>query len=106
MTKAKFDSKQPAVQSFTVDEKTTVQICLNEKTETITPEEGEAYTQYVYDFNEFTDETGKIDLTRINESPESYLNYQPAAEPSAEERLAELEQAVQDMALAQMGGDE
>ena len=72
---------------------------------TITPEEGEAYTQYVYDFNEFTDETGKIDLTRINESPESYLNYQPAAKPSAEERLAELEQAVQDMALAQMGGE-
>lgn len=108
MTKAVFSDPQSAVQSFSVDGNITVVICLNEETKTVEPqsEEESSYTEYLYDFNEFTDLEKNIDLDAIKANPEQYLNYKPAKAPTAEERLAELEQAVQDMALAQMGGDE
>lgn len=102
--KAIFDSKQPSVQIFTVDGKTTVQICLNEVEETVTSaEDGNQTVQYSYDFNEFTDKTDSIDIDAIKADPSAYLEYQPAADPTAEERLSELEQAVQDLAMVTVG---
>ena len=104
--KARFAEKQNTVTSFTCDGKITVQICINETTETVTPEYGDACTEYVYDFNEFTDSADNVDIDAIKSNPANYIDYQPAAEPTAEERLAELEQAMQDLTLATMKGAE
>ena len=101
--KARFAEKQNTVTSFTCDGKTTVQICLNETEEQVQLKEGDAYTEYVYDFNEFTDVSENVDVDAIKADPSAYLDYQPAAELTAEERLSELEQAVQDLAMVIMG---
>lgn len=106
MTKAIFSEKQETVQTFTVDGNTTVIICLNEEEVAEPQTEGEAScTEYSYDFNSFTDVSGNIDLDAVKADPAAYLTYQPASAPTAEERLSELEQAFQDLALSTLGGD-
>ena len=104
MTKARSDSKQLTVQTHVVDGKTTVQIFINEETEKVNPiDGGDSYTQYVYDFNEWTDDSENVDVDAIKANPASYIDYQPAPKMTAEQqRIADLE----DMITSIIGGEQ
>lgn len=89
MKKAQFAEKQEKAAFQTTDGKTTVRICMNEQTVDITDQEtGEiTATEYVYDFNEWTDAEENIDQDAIKADPESYLNYTPAPELTDKEKI-------------------
>lgn len=91
--KARFSEKQDAVKFTTIDGMTTVQICLNEQAEAVTPDDGDAYTEYVYDYNEWQEES--VDQDAIKNAPEKYIDYVPAPKATAEQqRIADLEDLV------------
>ena len=97
MIKAMATEKQETVQVSKVEDTTYVYIYLNEK-ET---------TQYEYDYNEFKFKNDTLDINDIKEHPENYMNEVKVIEkvheasPTLEERVS----AIEDMLLADMGGD-
>ncbi len=100
MKKAIFSSKQPAVKFTEINDKTIVQICLNEKEFVV-----DLYlpiTQYEYDFNEWMEED--VDTEGILADPASYLNYQPEAELTDKEKI-EKALANSEYAVILAGGD-
>ena len=99
--KARFSEKQDPVKFTTIGAKTTVQICINEETETVTPENGDPYQGYVYDFHEWTEENPDADA--IKKNPENYLNYEPS-KPTQEERIRSLEDTVDTLLVASLEG--
>lgn len=98
MRKATFDSKQETTKFMTVDGRTTVQICMNGEEVQREQEDGTKVNEYVYDFNEFTEENPDIDAIKAN--PENYLDYSPAKAATAEERIESLEDAVDAILVA------
>lgn len=96
--KKEFDSKQEAVTITTMDGVSTVQICTGEEVAQRQPEEGEPYTAYLYDFNEWTAAEEDVDEDAIKANPEEYVGYTPAPElttdEKAEKALANAEYAV------------
>lgn len=96
--KREFDSKQEAVTITTLDGVSTVQICTGEEVAQRQPEEGEPYTAYLYDFNEWTAAEEDVDEDAIRANPEEYVGYTPAPElttdEKAEKALANAEYAV------------
>lgn len=101
MIKATFDSPQDAVKTTTLDGMTTVQLCLREAKEMVTPEEGEPYTQYIYDYHEWAEASPDIDT--IKADPEKYLDYEPS-KPTQEERIRNLEDTVDTLLVASLEG--
>lgn len=96
--KREFDSKQETVTITTLDGVSTVQICIGEEVAQRQPEEGEPYTAYLYDFNEWTAAEEDVDKDAIKANPEEYVGYTPAPElttdEKAEKALANAEYAV------------
>lgn len=96
--KREFDSKQEAVTITTLDGVSTVQICTGEEVAQRQPEEGEPYTAYLYDFNEWRSAEEDVDADAIKANPEDYADYTPAPEltvdEKAEKALANAEYAV------------
>lgn len=95
--KARFLEPQPQVKTLESDGKTYVFICLNEQQEEDTYDypdgTGQSVVFYEYDYNEFCDTTGNLDLEDINANPEKYLDYTPIKEDNqvTPERLEEIE---------------
>lgn len=96
--KKEFDSKQETVTITTLDGVSTVQICTGEEVAQRRPEEGEPYTAYLYDFNEWRAAEEDVDEDAIRANPEEYVGYTPAPElttdEKAEKALASAEYAV------------
>lgn len=99
--KARFSEKQDQVKFTTIGTKTTVQICLNEETETVTPVTGDPYKDYVYDFHEFTEENPDTDA--IKKNPENYLDYEPTV-LSQDDRIKILEDTIEKLLIANLEG--
>lgn len=92
--KAKFLEEQPPVKTVDYGDKTRVFLALNGH---IVTESNDILRQqpinyYEYEVNEFMCATSMVDA--IKSAPESYINYTPPKEPTAEERLAALEDYV------------
>lgn len=51
------------------------------------PEEGEPYTAYLYDFNEWTAAEEDVDEDAIKANPEEYAGYTPAPELTDREKI-------------------
>lgn len=109
MTKAMTTERQEAVQVSRVDDMTYVYIYLNEKEvkrEAIGENESDS-TQYEYDYNEFKFKNDTLDINDIKEHPENYMEALTVekkvheAVPTIEERVS----AIEEMMLAEMGGD-
>lgn len=98
MQKAKFSEPQLPVKVIQSDGKAYVFICLNETQGQETyPDIGEGQTTesyYEYDYNEIIGDAEKLPLDDIQAYPENYLDYEAPAEKTSEERLAELEKAL------------
>lgn len=77
MTKALFAEKRKEIVTFeNADGTTTVQICLNGETVKQETEDGKKYTEYRYDFNEFTgDASSDFDLEAVKAEPAKYLDF-------------------------------
>lgn len=110
MTKATSTVKQSPVQVSTVDNTTYVYIYLNEKEvkrEAIGENESDS-TQYEYDYNEFSFSGDALDINDIKEHPENYMEALTVekkvheAVPTLDERVS----AIEEMLLADMGGEE
>ena len=109
MIKAMTTEKQEAVQVSKVEDMTYVYIYLNEKEvkkEALSENEKET-TQYEYDYNEFKFKNDTLDINDIKEHPENYMDEVKVVEkvheavPTLEERVS----AIEEMLLADMGGD-
>ena len=109
MTKATSTVKQSPVQVSRVDNTTYVYIYLNEKEvkrEALSETESET-VQYEYDYNEFRFSGDALDINDIKEHPENYMESFTVekkvheAVPTIEERVS----AIEEMLLAEMGGD-
>lgn len=119
MQRARFLEHQEPVIVSHIEGDTWFTICLNETIETnsydFTDGETHTITEYVYDFNQFKDNS--LDEEDVIEHPEEYINYTPkVVEPvtpvNIEERVADLEmrqavseQALQDVILMATGGE-
>ena len=121
MEKALFMKHQEPVTVDHINGETWFTICLNERIEERTydssfeQETSKTYTDYVYDFNQFKDNS--LDEEDVKAHPENYLDYVPKQEipvtpANIEERVATLEmkqevsdQALQDVMLMVMGGE-
>ena len=110
MIKATSTVKQSPVQVSRVDDMTYVYIYLNEqevKREALSENEKES-TQYEYDYNEFSFIDGTLDINDIKEHPENYMEALTVekkvheAVPTIDERVS----AIEEMLLADMGGEE
>lgn len=109
MTKATSTIKQQPVQVSIVDDKTFVYIYINEKEvqREATDENDNNNVQYEYDYNEFSFSGNALDVNDIMEHPENYLETSTVekkkqeANPSLEERVS----AIEEMLLADMGGE-
>ena len=102
--------KQEAVQVSTVEDMTYVYIYLNEKEvkkEALSENEKET-TQYEYDYNEFKFKNDTLNINDIKEHPENYMDEVKVVEkvheasPTLEERVS----AIEEVLLADMGGNE
>lgn len=75
-----------------------MQICTGEEVVQRKPEEGEPYTAYLYNFNEWRAAEEDVDEDAIRANPEEYAGYTPAPElttdEKAEKALASAEYAV------------
>lgn len=118
--KARFLEKQNPVTVTHIDGDTWFTICVNEQVEENTYESFndeplKTVTEYVYDLNQFKDNT--VDEEEVIAHPEEYINYVPKAVTpvtplNIEQRVANLEtqqaitdQAVQDALLMLMGDE-
>lgn len=110
MIKAMTTEKQEAVQVSKVEDMTYVYIYLNEKEvkrEALSENEKES-TQYEYDYNEFKFSKDALDINDIKEHPENYMDEVKVVEkvheasPTLEERVS----AIEEVLLADMGGNE
>ena len=72
--KARFDEQQPSVTTKTIDGYLFVYICLNE-TKVEEEFENVKQTYYEYDYHEFKEEEGVLDIDSINANPSLYMNY-------------------------------
>lgn len=83
MKKMKFDSKQPDLTIYELEDgKRDVLICLNEQEIKETDEQEQETTTYEYDANSFR--TCKLTEDQIKEDLESYLNYEGDEAPTDE----------------------
>lgn len=83
MKKMKFDSKQPDLSVYELEDgKRDVLICLNEQEVKETDEKEQETIVYEYDANSFR--TCKLTEDQIKEDLESYLNYEGDEAPSDE----------------------
>lgn len=107
--KATSTVKQQPVQVSTVDDTKYVYIYINEKEvqREDASENGTKSTQYEYDYNEFSFSGNALDVNDIMEHPGNYLETSTVekkkqeASPSLEERVS----AIEEMLLADMGGE-
>lgn len=72
--KARFDEQQPSVTTIKIDGYIFIYICLNE-TRVEEEFEGVKQTYYEYDYHEFKEEEGVLDIDSINANPSLYMNY-------------------------------
>lgn len=72
--KARFSEKQPSVLTKTIDGYLFVYICLNE-TKVEEEFENVKQTYYEYDYHEFKEDEGILDIDSINANPSLYMNY-------------------------------
>lgn len=107
--KATSTIKQQPVQVSTVDDTTYVYIYINEKEvqREDASEDGTKSTQYEYDYNEFSFAGDSLSTDDIKAHPENYIDVSKVektkqeANPSLEERVS----AIEEMLLADMGGE-
>ena len=96
--RARFGLQQQPVKICTEGEVEYIFLCLNETEgeEQFPASEGvEAYTDhyYEYDYAEIIEKVGVIDHEDLQAHPENYLDYEPEAQKSVEDRLSEQEAA-------------
>lgn len=72
--KARFNEQQPSVTTIKIDGYIFIYICLNE-TRVEEEFEGVKQTYYEYDYHEFKEEEGVLDIDSINANPSLYMNY-------------------------------
>ena len=72
--KARFNEQQPSVLTKTIDGYLFVYICLNE-TKVEEEFENVKQTYYEYDYHEFKEDEGVLDIDSINANPSLYMNY-------------------------------
>jgi adenylate cyclase class IV len=98
--KARFDVIQQKVSIMQLDGVDFIFICLNEKTVTEIPMEGEEeQTYYEYDYREISESTGIIDLEDVKENPEKYVDYKESKKRNTGEKIKELETKIETQGL-------
>lgn len=73
--KARFSEKQPSVLTKTIDGYLFVYICLNE-TKVEEEFENVKQTYYEYDYHEFKEDEGVLDVDAIIQNPSLFMGYQ------------------------------
>lgn len=98
--KARFDAMQQKVSVMQLDGMDFIFICLNEKTVTEIPMEGEKeQIYYEYDYREISELTGMIDLEDVKENPEKYMDYKENEKGNTSEKVKELESKIESQGL-------
>lgn len=110
--RAMFLEPQPKVNVREILGETWFTICLNEQVKNVINEfdhETKEYIQYVYDFNQFSDNS--LDVEDVKKNPEKYLHYVPKEKEkvtvqSLEERVNLIASTMDAIVLAMVEGDE
>ena len=83
----------PAYEYVPIGINVKIRIYKLDRTETVTDEDENTYTRYIYKTNEFTVLAGEITEEEIAANPERYLLY-TIPEYSTEERISAIEEAI------------
>lgn len=103
--KARFEEKQPTVLTKSIDGYIYVYICLNE-TKVEEEFEGVKHSSYEYDYHEFKEEEGVLDVDTIINNPALFINYPNIIQIQEKQLKERIEQEQKEKALNEMSKED